>query len=324
MLVEVAGGVGVPGVELGGDGQVGEPVGLDGLIEGLGLVSGDHVAVGGDLEQLLLALLVGALLGHLAGQLGVTLAQDDDSVAADAHGVELVALVNSLGVVHVVQIVQRLLDVLLVIQIALFIDLHGADGVAGAALLHKLGEDAGGIGRLPLVGHAVQNLLAHGALLPVGDDLLLLNLQVLLGDREVNHLAVVHVVHVFQRVAAQLREAGRGLGIVALLADDQLAVADVECFVGKDVLQGQGAQLRDGYLALVHLIGLCLQDSALHVNAGLGLHAQLSELLNTIVHTKISHFDYPPTLILENPFCLKVSMTWVNHSSPGAAMLSPS
>ena len=159
-------------------------------------MSGHHVAVGGDLEQLLLALLVGAGLGHLTGQLGVALAQNDNGVAADAHGVELVALVNGLGVIHVVQLGQRLLDVLLVIQIALFIDLHGADGVAGAALLHELGEYAGGVGLLPLVSHAVQDLFPHGTALPVGNDHFLLNLQVVLGDREVDHLAVVHVVHV--------------------------------------------------------------------------------------------------------------------------------
>ena len=88
-------------------------------------------------------------------------------------------------------------------------------------------------------------------------------------------------------MATQLGEGGGGLGVVALLAYDELALADVQLLVGEDVLQHQGPQLRDGHLALIHLIGLRLKDGALHVDVGLSLHAQLSQLLDAVVHTAL-------------------------------------
>ena len=153
-----------------------------------------------------------------------------------------------------------------------------------APLLHEFREDAGGVGLLPLLRHAVQDAAAHGAVLPVGDDLLLLDLQVIFRDGEVDYGAVVHIPHVVQGVAAQLRKGGGGLGIIPLFPYDELILSDVELFMGEKMFQHQGPQLRDGHLALVHLIGLRLQDGPLHVDVGLGLGAQLPEPLDAVVH----------------------------------------
>ena len=285
MLVKVSGGVGVPRIELRSHRQVGKPVGLDSLIEGFRLTGRHHVAVGGNLQQLLFPLFIGAPGGHFPGKLPVALAQDHDGVAGDEHGVELVPLVQSLRIALVVQLGQGRPDVLLIVQIALLIELGGAHRVAGASLLHKFGENAGCVCLLPLLGHALQDAAAHRTLLPVRDDLLLLDLQVLFRNGKVDHLPVVHVPHVFQSVAAQLREGWGGLGIIPLLSHDQLSLADIELLVREDVLEGQGPQLRNRYLALVPLIGLCLQDGALHVDMGLGPHAQLPQLSDSFVHS---------------------------------------
>ncbi len=48
-------------------------------------------------------------------------------------------------------------------------------GVAGRALLHELGEDAGFVGVLPLRRHLGEDAVAHAVTLPVGDDLVSLD-----------------------------------------------------------------------------------------------------------------------------------------------------
>ena len=303
VLVKVSGGVGVPRIELRSHRQVGKPVGLDGLIEGFRLTGRHHVAVGGNLQQLLFPLFIGAPGGHFPGKLPIALAQDHDGVAGDEHGVELVPLVQSIRIALVVQLGQGRPDVLLVVEISLLVELGGAHRVAGAPLLHELGEDAGLIGVLPLLGHAVQDPAAHGPVLPVGDDLLLLDVQVLLRDGEVAPRPVVHVAHVLQGVAAQLREGGGGLGTGPLLPHDQLAFADVQGLMGEDMLQRQGPQLRHGHPALVHLVGLRLQDGPLHVDMGLGLHAQPSQPADALVHAPLLSLRHWSNLLYE---CLSI------------------
>ena len=262
-------------------------------------MGGHHIAVGGDLQELRLPLLIGALRRHLPGQVCVTLAQNHDGVAGDGHGVELVPPVQRLRVGLVVQGRQSRLDVLLVVQVALLIELHGPHGVARTPLLHELGEDSGGVGLLPLPGHAPQDALPHGPAGPVGDDGLLLGLEVRLRDGEIDHLPVVHVVHVLQSVAAQLREGGRGLGGGPLLAHDQLAVSDVKGLVREDVLEGQRPQLRHGDFALIHLIGLCLQHRPLHVDMGLRLRALPAQALDTLVHAPLLTFRHVFSLLFQ-------------------------
>ena len=287
MLVKVTRRIGVPGVQLSGYRQMGEPVGLNRLIEGLGLVGGHHVAVGGNLEQLLFALFIGALGSHLPGQLAVAFSENHNSVAGDIHGVQLVPAVEGFGIGFVVQLGQGLLDIVLIIQVALLIELNGTHGMSRAALFHELGEDTCRVGLPPLLCHTAEDFLAHGAALPVGDNLFLLDFQVLLGDREVDHIPAVHIVHILQGVAAQLWECGGGLGVVPLLSHDKFAVSYVELLVGKDVLERQRAQFRDGHLALIHLISLRLQNGPLDVDVGLGLHAQLPEFFDTVVHAAL-------------------------------------
>ena len=245
MLVKASGAVGVPGVQLTGHSQMDKPVHLQRLMEGLGLMGGHYVAVFRDFQKVGLPLGVGLRLGHFPGKGGIPLTQHDDGFAGGVHGFQLFPAAQGVGVVEHIQRFHGLVDVLLVLPEAFQIDFLGADSVAGAALFHEFGENAALIGGFPLVGHVVQNLPADGALFPEGDDLFFLNLQILLGHGKVNQFPVVHDVHIFQGVAAQLREGGGGLGAVSLFAHNQLAAADGDFFMGEIVEQGQGAELRN-------------------------------------------------------------------------------
>ncbi len=81
VLIEVPGVEGIPSVQLGDDGQVAEPVVLEGLVEIARGLGRDVTADLGDLEQLRPAL--GALLppGQFGGQGGVAFGKEDEGVA---------------------------------------------------------------------------------------------------------------------------------------------------------------------------------------------------------------------------------------------------
>jgi hypothetical protein len=76
-----------------------------------------------------------------------------------------------------------------------------------------------------------------------GDGRLGVHLPRPVAHRERDLLARVQDVQVSQAVAAQLRVGGRGLGRGTFLADDQLAVADVDGLVLHQMLEGQPAAM---------------------------------------------------------------------------------
>ena len=170
VLVEVAGVEGVPAVELGDDGEVAEPVGLQRLVEVAGRVGRDAAADVGDLLQLRLALGVRSPRRELLRPLGVALGEAEDGVAGDVHGPELLALVPGLGVAAEVEGGDGGGDVVLEVEQAAPVDLVVEDGVAGRALLHELGEEAGLVGGVPLRGQGLEEAVAQRAAPPVGDD----------------------------------------------------------------------------------------------------------------------------------------------------------
>jgi hypothetical protein len=75
-----------------------------------------------------------------------------------------------LRVVEVVERRQAAVDALLEVFQAAAIDFVVEHGVAGRALLHELGEEAGFVGGLPLLGHLAEEQVAHRPALPEGDD----------------------------------------------------------------------------------------------------------------------------------------------------------
>ena len=97
------------------------------------------------------------------------------------------------------------------------------------ALLIELSEDAGLESEMPLLGLGSHDLLAKSAVLPIRNDDLLLDAQVVLGNLEVDLLTIVHVVHVLERMAAKLGEGRGSLGTATLLAHNQLAAGLNTC-----------------------------------------------------------------------------------------------
>ena len=170
--VEVAGAERVPGVQLGGDAQVDEPVRLQRLPEVARRVRRDARADLGDALELGPAHRIGLDRGQLAGFLRVPLGEADHGVRGDAHGLELLALGVRVAVGRVVELRQAGVDVGLEVAQAPAVDLVVQHGVAGRALLHELGEDARLVRGQPLVRHLREEPLAHGLALPERDDLL--------------------------------------------------------------------------------------------------------------------------------------------------------
>ena len=277
MLIEAARAVGVPGVKLARHSQMHKPVHLQRLMEGLRLMGRHDGAVLRDGKQIGLPLGIGLLRGHLARKLLVASAENHNGLAGNVHGGKLLFPVQGFPVVDKVEGIHRAADILLIVGQALLVNLVRSYRVSGAALLHKLREDAALIGRLPLLAHAAQNFVADGALLPVGNDLFFLDPQILLRDGEADQLALIHDLHILERVAAKLREGRRGLRAVALLTDNELAFMNRNGFILEEMAQRQRAQLRNGHRPLVFLIRLRLEHGALHINTGLRVETLLAQ-----------------------------------------------
>ena len=277
----------IPRIQLGGNAQVCEPVHLQCLPVGLRLVLRNNGAVGSDLLKLSLADRIGALCSSLQCQVMISLAQDHDGVAVNLHGAELLLLVISFRIIEVIQLCDGFLDFLLVVAVALDVEVLAACGMARASLLHELGEHTDLIAVSPLLGHGLQDVLADSSVLPVRDNNLLLNVQLLLGNGEVNQLSVIHDMHVFQSVAAKLRECRGALRVYALLAYQKLIIAQIQGLSGEILLQNQSSQNRNGNCALVLLINFGLNNGSLQIQMGLGGMADSSQSLDSLGATAL-------------------------------------
>ena len=291
MLVQSSRTESIPGVQLCGDCKVGEPVELDRLPVGLGPVRRYDLQVGSNLKELGLPRLVRFLFRHLKSQAVVALAQDDDSVTGNVHSLQLLAFIHSIRIVHVVQAVHCLFDLLFILHIAGSEHLLAAAGVPRASLLHKLGEHTRLVAVMPLRCHPGEELLSHAAPRPVGDDLLPLELSILLRCLEGHKLPLAHDNHILLTVAAQLRECGGRLGVLALLPDDQLPVPEIQRLLGKIFLQRHGPHDRYGIFSIILLVKIRLDLRPLQINVYRRVHTDFSELLDPLIHTpQFCHF----------------------------------
>ena len=127
------------------------------------------------------------------------------------------------------------------------IDLVVQHRVTGCALFHEFREDASFIGSLPLTGHLIQDQLAHGFPLPVGNNRLLIRSAGRWLHAEGGLFAAVQDVEILQAVTAQLGEGRRRLGCVPLFPDDQLARVDLDVLMLQEVGEGFGAAHRLGH-----------------------------------------------------------------------------
>ncbi len=133
-------------------------------------------------------------------------------------------------------------------------DFTVANGVARCALLHKLGEDATAVAVLPRLVHKVKEQVTDGATLPVGDDVIRLELFGRVVYLERYLAAVIHYLQVTQCVAAELRVGGGHLGPLAAFPYNQLALADANDFVLTNMSEGEGSKHGGGHFAGIQLI----------------------------------------------------------------------
>ena len=248
MLIEMAGAEGIPRVEFGGDAQMHEPVVLQRFPEIARRVRGHVRADLGDAFQFLPALRIDLALRQFARFLRMAFRKADQRVGADVHRAQFLLFRIRLRIVQVIELAQALRDVLLKVEQAFAIDLVVQHGVAGRALFHEFGEDAGFVSGFPFVGHFGKEQLAHGAPLPERDDLVAIQLARFGADRKRNLLARVEDVQVLQAVAAQFGISRRGFGRGAFFADDQFIGADEDRLVLHQILKrqraAQGADIR--------------------------------------------------------------------------------
>ena len=288
MLVEAARGVSVPRVRLAGDSEVDKPVALNPLPVGLRALIGHNAAVLRDLAQLLSTLGIALLLSHLGSKVGIAVGKHGGCVNGDKHTAQLVTLLESLIVVQIVNGIESILDLLLDFGKAMGHAALGAQaGMTAGALLIELSEDAGLESEVPLLGLGSHDLLAKSAVLPIRNDDLLLDAQVVLGNLEVDLLAIVHVVHVLERMAAKLRESRGSLGPASLLAHNQLAGLNANGLALKVVMEHLAAKLGDRKRALIALVSLGFDECALHIDVRLRGLALMTEHLDTVVHAAI-------------------------------------
>ena len=183
MLIEVAGVEGIPSVQLGDDGQVAEPVVLEGLVEIARGAGRDMAADLGDLQQPGAALGARLAAGPFPGQGGVAFREEDEGVARDVKRPERLAFLVGLRVVEEIEPRNRCGYLFLEVEHPLGIDLVVQHGVARGALLHELGEDPGVVGLLPFRRELGEHPVAHRAAAPIRDDLLFVELEALAPTR---------------------------------------------------------------------------------------------------------------------------------------------
>ena len=238
----------------------------------------------GNLLQLFLSLRVLLLGSHLLGQLGMALGKEDGGIARDGHGLQLLLLVGGFRVVDVVEARDLLFDAGLHVEQSLVVHLAVHGRMSGGALLHELGEHTGVVGLFPLLRHVVEDALALRLALPVGDDLALVGVDVLLRDGVALQLALVQRVQVLHRVTGQLGECGHSLGQWPALAHYQLVVADVDGLLLANLVEVAGAQYGCGHGAVVLLVECGFDEGSLDAERSWSVEVLLAKAAYAVVH----------------------------------------
>ena len=175
-------------------------------------------------------------------------------------------------------------DVGLEVEEAAPVDLVVEHRVPGRPLLHELGEEAGLVERVPLRGQRREEPVAQGAAAPVGDHLPLVGLDHVRRHRVARLRPRVEDAQVLEAVAGQLGERGHGLRGRAALADDQLALAEVDRLLLAEVEERAGAHHRDRPAAVVLAVEAGEEDGALGRDRGRRLEAAAAQGFGAGVH----------------------------------------
>ena len=158
---------------------------------------------------------------------------------------------------------QRSRDVGLEIKQPLGIDLPVQHGMARSPLFHELSENTGLIGILPLQRQLLKHAVAHRAAPPIGNDLLLIKPHRLLIHPVPRLGTRIEDSKVLYTMAGQFGKRRHGLRTRPTLTDNQFIRAEMEGLFPAEVIEGPGAHHGDRVAAIVGLIELRDQASAL-------------------------------------------------------------
>ena len=162
---------------------------------------------------------------------------------------------------------------------------HGR--VPSGALLHELSEYASVVGFLPLLGYMVEDALALRLASPVGNDLALVGVNVLLRDSVALQLALVQRVQVLHTVASQLRDRRDRLGQRATLAHNELIFTNIDSLFLAYLIEVLGTQHSNGHRAIVLLVEVCFYQGALYAERGRSIEVLLAETADALVHAAL-------------------------------------
>ena len=284
MLIDVSRVHRVPAVQLRHRTEVYEPVHLDGFPQVAGSMSRHPTTNRGDFLQFLLALLVGLAGCHLFCQLRMPFSKQDGGVAGDDHRLQFLLLVSSLRVIDIVEALDFRLDTGLHIKKSLVVHLAIHRRMACGALLHKLREHTSVVGLLPFLRDVVEDTLTLRLTLPVGNDLALVGVDVLLRDGVTLQLTLVQRVQVLYGVAGQFRKRRHRLGQRTTFAYYQFVRTYIDCFLLTDFIEVPRPQHGCRHCAVMLLIERRLYQRPLYGERRRRIEILLAQAAYTLIH----------------------------------------
>ncbi len=205
----------------------------------------------------------------------------------------MLALIEGLGILFEIQHRFRTGDIRLEIQHALPVELAIPHGMARGALFHELGVAAGIVGVVPFLGQLAEHAITHGAVLPEGDNVPLVDRDDLRRHLVLGLLAGVQDPQIRGAMAGQLRIGRHGLGFGATLAHDQLALAHPERLLVAEVQEIHGPQ--HGCAVAPQVLPVEGRDDfrALSADGGDGVQALPAQSFGAFVHGR------PPMVVFK-------------------------
>ena len=230
MLIQASRAVCIPGIQFACHAKMHKPVHLDRLPVSLWLVGGNYITVGCNLKKLFSAPRIPLLCCQFTCICSISFPKYHDCIAGQLHAFQFILLIKCFRIVHKIQLVDRILNIFFVIQKTFFINFHRANRMSRPSLLHKFCKNAGLIGVFPLRCHLAENTAPHRTLFPVWNHDFFLYFIVCFLYPKVNQVSVVHDMHIFHCMTAQLRKCRSRLRGIPFLPHNQLALTDIQRF----------------------------------------------------------------------------------------------
>ena len=118
----------------------------------------------------------------------MALGENNGGITAYLHGAQLFGLIGGLGIIQVIQLFKRLGDFFFKVKHAFLIYDAVKGCVAGRTLFHKFREGTGLICGFPGGGYVLEDPVAHGSALPVGNYSIAISFYGFIGNMIGGHL----------------------------------------------------------------------------------------------------------------------------------------